>query len=501
MAVTYDVAVIGAGPGGYSTALRAAELGLSVALVERDPVVGGTCLNRGCIPSKALITATHAIGTVRHAQELGINASVDGIDFGKLRSYRLGIVDTMTKGLAGLLAHRHVHVFHGEAEARGEGLVRVTPAEGEEFVERFDNAQTPENAGPCVDIVATHIVLATGSSPRPLPGIPFSGALIDSTQALSLDRFPSSVVIIGSGPIAIEFASMWNEAGSSVTLLIRHDRVLSSWDRRTSSTITRELRRQGITVIAHSHVTAVDTGVNLGATVRYTLDEGHGDDHVTDGTNEGNAYGEYVLAAIGRTPNTDMPWLDALGIQRDSDGYVLTDEMGRTNVAGILAVGDITHGPALAHRAFAQGITAAECAAGIPATAVDDDAIPLVVFSSPEAASVGMTKVQAEQRQGVSDVEESVYPMMANARMLMSGSAGSLSIVSGIRAGESGQRVVLGVHMVSPLAGDLIAEAQQLVGQHAALHSASSLIHPHPTMSETLGEALLKADGRPLHTR
>ena len=488
----YDIAIIGAGPGGYSTALRAAELGLSVALIDRDAVVGGTCLNRGCIPSKALITATHAIGTIRHARELGINASVDGIDFGRLRSYRLGIIDTMTKGLSGLLAHRHVPVFHGEAMVTQPGRVRVSPSPGRDAVECTERAGVPEDAGGSVDIHAGSIVLAMGSSPRPLPGIPFSGALIDSTHALSLDRFPSSVVIVGSGAIAVEFASMWNEAGCSVTLLMRHDRVLSSWDRRTSSTITRELRRQGVDVVAHSRIVTVDTGVNLGATVHYTV----------EGSEERkSAYGEYALAAIGRDPATDMPWLDDLGIARDEAGCVPTDGWGRTSVPGIRAVGDITPGPALAHRAFAQGIVAAESIAGLSPDPVDDDAVPSVVFSSPEAASVGMTAEAARRRDDVTDVEESIYPMMANARMLMSGSAGSLSIVSGIRPQESSERIVLGVHMASPLAGDLIAEAQQLVGQHSPLHRASALIHPHPTMSETLGEALLKADGRPLHTR
>ena len=208
----YDIAIIGAGPGGYSTALRAAELGLSVALIDRDAVVGGTCLNRGCIPSKALITATHAIGTIRHARELGINASVDGIDFGRLRSYRLGIIDTMTKGLSGLLAHRHVPVFHGEAMVTQPGRVRVSPSPGRDAVECTERAGVPEDAGGSMDIHAGSIVLAMGSSPRPLPGIPFSGALIDSTHALSLDRFPSSVVIVGSGAIAVESASMSNDA-------------------------------------------------------------------------------------------------------------------------------------------------------------------------------------------------------------------------------------------------------------------------------------------------
>lgn len=505
----YDVVVVGAGPGGYSTALRAAELGLSVALVDRGATLGGTCLNRGCIPSKAIITATHAIGTIRRATEMGIDATLNGIDFGRLRSYRLQVVDTMTKGLAGLLAHRGVIVFRGQASVDADDggespdaasaaaetsrrRVRVEPASGTDAVERFVRAGVPEPQGHAVELRAVSVVLALGSSPRPLPGSPFGGALIDSTQALSLDRFPSSVVIIGSGAVAVEFASLWNEAGCDVTMLIRHSRVLSAWDRRTATMLTRELRRQGVHVVTDAHVAHVDTGVNLGATVHYHL----GSDE-TDVT----AYGEFVLAAIGRDPATGVPWLDALDVERDGSGCITTDAWGRTTATGVWAVGDATEGPALANRAFAQGIVVAETIAGRNPDPVDDDAVTQVVFSSPEAASVGITLDAARSRSDVHDPVETIYPMLSNARMVMSGSAGALSVVSGRREGCGDEPVVLGVHMVAPLAGDLIAEAQQLVGGRASVHRASSLIHPHPTMSETLGEALLKADGRPLHTR
>ncbi|WP_314686102.1 FAD-dependent oxidoreductase [uncultured Bifidobacterium sp.] len=509
----YDVVVIGAGPGGYSAALRAAELGLSVALVDRGAALGGTCLNRGCIPSKAIITATHAIGTIRRATEMGIDATLNGIDFGRLRSYRLHVVDTMTKGLAGLLAHRGVTVFRGEASvsagdapapsdpagsaaastaAGTDRRVRIEAVTGTQAVERFVRAGVPEPQGQAVELRAGSVVLALGSSPRPLPESPFGGALISSTQALSLDRFPSSVVIIGSGAVAVEFASLWNEAGCDVTMLIRHSRVLSAWDRRTATTLTRELRRQGVQVVADAHVSRVDTGVNLGATVHYRL----GADE-TDVT----AYGEFVLAAIGRDPATNVPWLGPLAVDRDGSGCITTDAWGRTTAIGVWAVGDATKGPALANRAFAQGIVVAEAIAGKNPDPVDDDSVTQVVFSSPEAASVGMTLDTARSRTDVHDPVETVYPMLSNARMVMSGSTGALSVVSGLRDGCGDEPVVLGVHMVAPLAGDLIAEAQQLVGGMVPVHRASSLIHPHPTMSETLGEALLKADGRPLHTR
>lgn len=503
MIETFDIAIIGAGPGGYSTALRASQLGKRVALIERDNTLGGTCLNRGCIPSKALITATHTIDTVRRAAELGVNASVEGIDFGRLRDYREHIVDTMTKGLAGLLAHRGVVVYQGEATAihslpstsnentHPTHSVTVTGT-SDSPVTRYMKADIPEPLENEITITANDIVVATGSRPRPLPDINFQGALIDSTQALAINEFPASAVIIGSGAVALEFASMWQTAGTDVTLLIRKDRVLSNWDRRAAVTLTRELKRHGVTIITHSHVTRIDTGVNLGATIHYMRDGEDG---------EKTVWGQIALAAIGRDPLTDFPWFTEAGIRLDDNNMVVTDPYGRTNVPGIWAIGDITEGPALAHRAFEQGITVAESIVGITTTPVDDATVPQVVFTSPEAASVGLTLDQAQSRDDLVGVSETVYPMLGNARMLMSGSAGSMSIVSGEYAANPDTPVVLGVHIISPLASDLIAEAEQLVGNHVPLHEAAKLVHPHPTFSETLGEALLKADGRPLHTR
>ncbi len=256
--------------------------------------------------------------------------------------------------------------------------------------------------------------------------------------------------------------------------------------------LTRELKRHGITIIDHTSVSHVDTGVNLGATVHYT----RGDD-ATDHT----AYGEVVLAAIGRTPNTSSPWFEKNSIALTDGGFVVTDAYGRTNVPGVWAVGDITVGPALAYRAYEQGIVIAESIAGLNPPPVDDDAVPQIVFSTPEVASVGMTLDEAQKRDDVQEVKETLYPMLSNARMLMSGSAGSMSVVSGMRASDPDTEVIRGVHMMSPVASDLIAEAEQLVGNHVPLSQAARLIHPHPTFSETLGEAMLKADGRPLHTR
>lgn len=496
MSEAFDIAIIGGGPGGYSTALRAAELGKRVAMIERDATLGGTCLNRGCIPSKALISATHAIDSIRHAGELGISATINGIDYGTLHDYKKRIVDTMTQGLAGLLAHRGVTVFRGVASITGAArpiTVHIAaPADGQ-GVQRSVRSDVPEDIGPSYDITAQDVVLAMGSVPRQLPGEPFRGAIIDSTRAMSM-AMPHNAVIIGAGAIAAEFASMWNAAGCKVTMLIRKDRVLSGWDRRAGVTLTHELKRHGIDVINRSTVTHIDTGVNMGALVHYTsAKDGGSTEHIAEG--------EFVLVAIGRDPLTSDGWIRDAGVTVDDHGFITTDGYGRTPVAGIWAVGDITEGHALAHRAFEQGIIAAESIAGLDPKPLDEDTIPQIVFSNPEAASVGLTATDAKQRDDLSDIKETVYPMMSNARMMMSDSGGSLSLVSGICAQQPGVRVVLGVHMVAPVASDIIAEAEQLVGNHTPLSDAARLIHPHPTFSETLGETLLKADDRPLHTR
>ncbi len=488
----FDIAIIGAGPGGYSAALRAAELGKTVALIERDATVGGTCLNRGCIPSKALLTAAHSAENVRSAERMGINATLQSIDFGKLKDFRMSAVETMTKGLSGLLAHRGVTIFQGNGEPAGDDVVRITPTDDGGQVLCTLKAGIARPVGEQLTITTEHTILATGSSPLPFPGSLFSGAIIDSTQALELDTFPSSAVIVGSGAIALEFASLWNAAGCEVTLLIRKDRVLSAWDKRVSSTLTRELKRRGVNVITRSSVNRMQTGANLGVTVHYTQN-GSEEEHT--------AYGEIALVAIGRSPNTQSPWFVEQNIALDDRGYVKTDEYGLTSRERTWALGDITTGPALAHKAFAQGIVIAERIAGLNPKPVCDETIPQVVFSFPEAASVGITLAEAKEREDIVDPKETAYPVMANSRMLMSAEGGSMTLVTGALSSDPQTTLVLGAHIVAPNASDLIAEAQQLVGNQVPLAEASRLIHPHPTFSEMFGEALLKADGRPLHTR
>ena len=474
MAQQFDIAIIGAGPGGYATALRAAQLGKSVVMVERDATLGGTCLNRGCIPSKALITATRTLDTMRHGTQMGIVTSLEEIDFGQLRDYREHTVATMTQGLRGLVAFRKITVYQGEASLDADRTVHVDPSDDNAHVRRYAEDGGFEDVDEHMEIQATDVVIATGSSPRPLPGTPFSAAVIDSTHALELNTFPHSAAIIGSGAVALEFASMWRSAGCDVTLFIRHGNVLSHSDRRAALALNRELKRLGITIVANAQVTHVDTGENLGAVVHYTTADG----------GEQTFASELALVAIGRTPNTQAPWFASSGLQVDDDGMIPTDAYGRTNLD-----------------AFAQGLVIAESIGGLDPQPVDEHTVPSVIFSTPEFATVGLTLREAQADERYADVHETIFPVMANARMVMSGMGSSFSIVTGALRDGDGTQTVLGVHVVTPDASDLIAEAQQIVANHIPLHEAANAIHPHPTFSEMIGETLLKADGRPLHTR
>lgn len=490
MAEQFDIAIIGAGPGGYSAALRAAELGQHVVLIERDATLGGTCLNRGCIPSKALITAARTIDDVHRGERMGIVAQVDAIDFATLGQFRDTTVADMVTGLRTLIAARGITVYQGVGSLQPDHTVIVTPSLGLDQVRTY-TASTYEDVAPVVVIEATDVILATGSSPRPLPNHEFHGSLLDSTGALFLDEFPKTAAIIGSGAVALEFASMWRAAGCEVTLFIRNKQVISHNERRASMALTREFKRQGITIVPQSHITHVEADDPDHATVHYQI---AGDEI------EHTCQAQVALVAIGRVPNTVDDWWDTCDIARDEHGMVLIDSYGRTNKAHVWALGDITPGALLAHRAFAQGYVIAETIAGLYPEPVQEEYIPNVIFSTPEFASVGLTSQEAKTSERFTNIEETILPVMANARMVMSGMGGSFSLVSGTPV-DGDEPIVLGVHIVAPDASDLIAEAQQLVAQHIPLHQAANQIHPHPTLSEMMGEALLHADHRPLHTK
>lgn len=493
----YDLAVIGAGPGGYSTALRAAELGLKVALVEKDPHLGGTCLNRGCIPTKALLTAAHARRNMAQADFWGISVdpSAISLDTAALHERKRSLVSSMVSGLENLVKARKITRIQGTAHLLEPHAVG-----------------TKEQR-----IKADQIVLALGSQAVELPWLPFGGPILDSDMALAEESIPGRVAIVGSGAIALEFATYWNALGSEVTVFLRKDRPLSHGDKRTTLAVMRGLTQSGIRFIPHAQVTQAvplpDSRLDLSYGQSDSRSQGQADGPSDDPSHEQSLTVDRLLVAVGRAPRTNLPGLDLTQIHLDPHGFVLTDPYGRTDQGNIWAVGDIRAGHQLAHRAFGQGIAVAESIAfdrGLlsrPPRPVDEHSVPQVVYSEIEYASVGYTKDEGMARpEEFFDVQETAIPLLSNSRVLMEQASGNLTLITGkltARKGGQGADTVylLGAHIAGPRASEMISEAQQIIANRIPLHLAASLIHPHPTISESLGEALLKADGRPLHLR
>lgn len=546
---SFDVAIIGAGPGGYSAALRAAELGLRVALIDRNPHPGGTCVHRGCIPTKALIQVTQTLDNIQSADRYGISAQITHIDYGAMHNYIRTMVRETSQGVSGLLAFRGVQYFTGTASVSlqhelSENTASAIPAESSSAVspnassdnssdalsdarfavtiEPTQSSQMQENKSSSpsqqhepTQLTARHVILAVGSQAQPLyiEGKPlaWNQSLLNSTGALALTEFPQSAIIIGSGVIATEFASLWNQAGVDVTMIVRGKGLLSSADRRVSTVLTRELQRQGVRIITHRQVTKLETGVNLGVRVELADTATRTASDSMQQSRE-TLEAEIALVAIGRTPHTYASWIQDLHITQElpSDTHSVTsapisvDSHYQTRIPGLFAIGDCIAGPQLAHRAFAQGIAVAEYIAGIASQPAQEHSIPRIVYASPEVALIGLTKEQASKQPQYYDIHETIYPMTANARTHMLGQTGSITVVSAsihadIHSEE--QPIVIGIHMVGPHVSEFASTAQYIVGHALSVHQASQYIFPHPTFSEALGEALLKADGRPLHMR
>ncbi len=505
---SYDLIVIGSGTGGYSTALRASELGMSVALIERDSQLGGTCLNRGCIPTKALITAAHTVEATHAAATWGITTEVSSIDVDVLNAQKTKVVNTMVKGLTSLVDARGVEVIHGEATLIDSSTVEVVGAdEGTETGEATETSEATGAEAEKLVLTATDIVVATGSHPRPLPYANFgdyNDRVISSNEALNLNEIPTHPVIIGAGSIALEFASYWNAMGADVTLLIRKAQVFSASDKHATSALMRGLKRSGIKIVTNSAVHGIEENPenpSLPICVNYSVTDKKG--AIAAKTIEA----DYVLGAIGRDPNTQASWFTQVGIELDERGFVKTDAYGRTNVEHVWAVGDIRSGNLLAHRAFQHGIVVAETIAGIESRAVEESLVPRITYSTPEFASIGLTMQEAQEDENLTDVKETVVPLLSNARVVMSGVSGSETLVTAIHkntksdSDNKSTRIVVGMHITGPQVSELIAQGQQLIGNAIPVHDAASLIQPHPTISEVVGEALLKADERPLHLR
>ncbi|MCW5252820.1 dihydrolipoyl dehydrogenase [Streptomyces sp. SHP 1-2] len=475
---THDVIVIGGGTGGYSTALRAAALGLDVVLVERDKV-GGTCLHRGCIPSKAMLHAAELVdGIVEARERWGVKAGLEGVDWAALVATRDGIVDRNHKGVEAHLAHAGVRVVRGSARLTGTRSVAVEGVAGADGV--------PGTGAPVPLVARRGIVLATGSRPRVLPGLePDGRRVVTSDDALFAPGLPASVLVLGGGAIGVEYASFHRSMGAEVTLLEAADRIVPLEDADVSRHLTRGLKKRGVDVRAGARM--VDAEV-LADGVRARVRTARGET-VTVGA-------ERLLVAVGRVPVTDGLGLEAAGLATDERGFVAPADWARleTAVPGVHVVGDLLPPPSLglAHASFAEGLLVAETLAGVPSPPVDYAAVPRVTYSAPQTAAVGLSEEEARARGH--EPEVNTMPLTAVAKGMVHGQGGVVKVVT-----EAGGGRVLGVHLVGPHVSEMIAESQLIVGWEAEPGDVARHIHPHPTLSEAVGEVFLTLAGRGLH--
>ncbi len=467
----YDVVVLGGGTGGYSVALRAADLGLSVALVERD-LVGGTCLHRGCIPSKALLHAASVMEAVADGvRRWGVKATVQGVDAAALAATRDEIVDQNYRGLLGHLHQERVAIIPGHGRVTSARTVMVSP-------DQRGALDAP------VELRARRgLVVATGSVPRDLPGLARDGLhVMTSDEATRLSTIPRSAIVVGAGAVGVEFASFYRAFGAEVTLVEVLERVLPTEDPDVSREMQRALLRKGTTVLVGARLqdaTTGDQGVAITA---------------TDAQSTRHLVAELLLVAIGRAPVTDGLGLDEIGVRRDR-GFVVPADWSRleTHVPGVHVVGDLLPPPslALAHASFAEGLLVAEALAGYPTGGVRYEGVVRATYSLPEAASVGLSEPEALER-GF-DVVVNRFPLSGIAKGLIYGQGGMVKVV----AQRDGP--VLGVHLVGPHVTELAAEAMLITNWEALPAEVAELVHPHPSLSEALGEAHLTLAGRRLH--
>nr|WP_271211608.1 dihydrolipoyl dehydrogenase [Rhodococcus wratislaviensis]GLK37737.1 dihydrolipoyl dehydrogenase [Rhodococcus wratislaviensis] len=451
-----DVLILGGGSGGYACAFRAAQLGKTVTLIEEDKV-GGTCLHRGCIPTKALVHAAEVADTVTHASALGIGATLDGIDLGGVHAYKNATVERLYKGLQGLVRGHKIEVVHGTGRYGGGRTVHVGDR----------------------TITGTSLVLATGSQVRSLPGLEIGGRILTSDEALTFPELPKRVVVLGGGVIGVEFASIWASLGAAVTIVEALPRLVAAEDEWSSKQLTRALRTRGITIMTG---TRFAKAVQDESTVSVTVESGD------------TIEADLLLVAVGRGPRTADIGLTENSVALDPRGFVAVDDSLRTSQPDVYAVGDIVAGPQLAHRGFQQGIFVAETIAGLSPAPVEDSGIPRVTYSNPEVASVGLTEDQARERHG--DVATVVYDLAGNGKSQILGTSGGVKLV---RAGAT-EGPVVGIHMVGERVGELIGEAQLIVNWGAYPDEVATLVHAHPTQAEALGEAHLALAGTPLHS-
>ncbi|MGI9156202.1 MAG: dihydrolipoyl dehydrogenase [Marmoricola sp.] len=451
----FDVVVLGAGSGGYACALRAAQLGLSVALVEKGKL-GGTCLHVGCIPTKALLHAAEVADAARESEQFGVRATFEGIDMVGVNGYKDGVVDRLFKGLTGLVKGRGITVVEGSGRLVGPKTVEV---DGSTYVGRS-------------------VVLAPGSYSRSLPGLDVDGErVLTSEQALRLERVPASVIVLGGGVIGCEFASVWRSFGAEVTILEALPRLVAAEDEASSKALERAFRKRGIGFRTSTTFQGVKTSADG---VLVTVEGGD------------TIEAELLLVAVGRGPSTEGLGFEEQGVAMER-GFVLADERCRTNVPGVFAVGDIVPGLQLAHRGFQQGIFVAEQIAGLDPTPIDELGIPRVTYSDPEIASVGLSETAARTMYGDDSVTSLSYDLSGNGKSQILKTQGFVKVV------RRTDGPVVGVHLVGARVGELIGEAQLIYNWEGHPEDVAPLVHAHPTQNEALGEAHMALAGKPLH--
>ncbi|HEX3261225.1 MAG TPA: dihydrolipoyl dehydrogenase [Pseudonocardia sp.] len=451
-----DLVILGGGSGGYACALRAAELGMSVVLVERDKL-GGTCLHYGCIPTKALLHAADVADSAREGDRIGVKSSVSGIDMVGVNSYKDGVVAKLYKGLQGLVKSRKIEFVAGDGRFEAPNAVTVN---GDRYV-------------------GAKVVLATGSYARTLPGLEIGGRVITSNEALRLEDVPRSVIVLGGGVIGVEFASVFKSFGADVTIVEALPRLVPAEDEFASKLLERAFRRRKIafkTGVKFTGAKQTDSGVTV------SLESGE------------DLEAEYLLVAVGRGPNTANAGYEEAGVNMER-GFVLTDERLRTNLPDVYAVGDIVPGLQLAHRGFQQGIFIAEDIAGLNPPVINEAGIPRVTYCEPEVASVGLTEAQA--REAFGEIQTLTYDLAGNGKSQILQTQGAIKLVK--QGGDGTPGPVVGVHLVGARVGELIGEAQLIYNWDAQAEDVAALVHAHPTQTEALGEAHLALAGKPLH--
>jgi dihydrolipoamide dehydrogenase len=461
----FDVVIIGSGPGGYIAAIRAGQLGLKTAIVEKDKELGGTCLNVGCIPSKALLTSSdHVMFARKEAAKHGIMIDNVQVDLLKMQQRKDKVVRTMNSGVRALMKTNKVTTFEGIGTITAPGKVSVKSSTGE-----------------TQEIETKNIVIATGSAPIELPFAKFDGkTIVSSTEALEFTEAPRKLIVIGAGAVGLELGSVWNRLGSEVTMLEFLPRIAVGFDLELSNLLQRSLTAQGITFHLETKVSAVK------------VDNGHAIATATKGGEEMKFEADKVLVSVGRRPFSEGLCAEKLGVEFDERKRIKVDKNFRTNIEGIYAIGDVIAGPMLAHKAEDEGIACVEIIAGKPGH-VNYEAVAGIIYTNPELAGVGLTEDQAKE-QGI-DVRIGRFPFRANGRAVANEDVdGMAKFVADAKTDR-----ILGAHILQHMASELIAEAVSVIEFGGSAEDLGRTVHSHPTLSEAVKEAALNVEKRALH--